>query len=294
MIETDKLKKMAIEWGQADDKRDQGLDAHPDDISRQDNISYGNFGQDSLLDIYRPKKLRNKILPTIISVHGGGYFYGDKERYQYYCLALARYGFVVINFNYRLAPEYPYPAAIDDVAGLIDWLDQNADEYLLDRKNFFVVGDSAGGQLAEQYLTIYSSRNYRDLFSFKKPHFHISAAALNSGVYFLDEDKTITGPLKAYFDKHAVNDLGEQLKVENFITKEFPPVYVATAVDDFLKEKGVSLDRFLEQKNIEHQFKIYGDEQHRRGHVFHLDQHDKLAKECNDAEIEFFLKHIDK
>ncbi|MFR5151238.1 MAG: carboxylesterase family protein [Ruminococcus sp.] len=57
------------------------------------------------LDVYRPKQAQGEDLPVIISVHGGAWMYGDKERYQYYCMSLAQRGFAVVNFTYRLAHE---------------------------------------------------------------------------------------------------------------------------------------------------------------------------------------------
>lgn len=54
------------------------------------------------------------MIPVIVSVHGGGWGYGDKERYQYYCMSLAQQGFAVVNFSYRLASKYKFPAPLED------------------------------------------------------------------------------------------------------------------------------------------------------------------------------------
>lgn len=93
-----------------DNKRDAGLSA-PTDIERMDDIAYGPDARWQALDVYRPKSTSGK-LPVIVSVHGGGWTYGDKERYQWYCMNLAQRGFAVVNFTYRLAPEYKFPAGI--------------------------------------------------------------------------------------------------------------------------------------------------------------------------------------
>ena len=65
------------EYGENDAKRDAGLTT-PEDIERVDNVSYGEYGIWNLLDIYYPKGT-DKALPTIISIHGGGWFYGTKD-----------------------------------------------------------------------------------------------------------------------------------------------------------------------------------------------------------------------
>ena len=93
--------------GATDKKRDEGLFA-PKEIVRHVNIAYDNKDSKwNLLDVYRPKD-RSDLLPVIISVHGGGWVYGDKEVYQFYCMELAKEGFAVVNFSYRLAPEYKF------------------------------------------------------------------------------------------------------------------------------------------------------------------------------------------
>ena len=90
--------------GQSDAVRDAGLET-PDNIIRYDNICYGKDPVWNLLDVYHLKGVRG-LCPTIVSVHGGGWVYGDKELYQYYCMNLAQKGFAVVNFTYRLAPEF--------------------------------------------------------------------------------------------------------------------------------------------------------------------------------------------
>ncbi|MEE1400350.1 MAG: alpha/beta hydrolase, partial [Bulleidia sp.] len=78
----------------------------PEDVVRYTDIRYANHDEKwNLLDVYRPKNIKGK-LPVIMSVHGGGWVYGDKDVYQWYCMNLAQRGFAVVNYSYRLAPEY--------------------------------------------------------------------------------------------------------------------------------------------------------------------------------------------
>ena len=96
---SDQIRKM---FGEGDAKRDAGLKT-PDDIIRYDDIRYGTEDDKlQMLDVYRPKGISGK-LPVIMSVHGGGWVYGDKEVYQFYCMSLAQRGFAVVNYSYRLA-----------------------------------------------------------------------------------------------------------------------------------------------------------------------------------------------
>ena len=68
------------EFKKGDDIRDAGLTA-PDDVIRYKDIAYGKDSAMQVLDVYRPKDTEGN-LPVIVSVHGGGWVYGDKELYQ--------------------------------------------------------------------------------------------------------------------------------------------------------------------------------------------------------------------
>ena len=78
----------------SDTIRDRGLQA-PKDIVRFDNLPYGTDPRWQTLDVYRPKNAGGTALPVIVSVHGGGWVYGDKNLYQYYCMSLAQHGFAL-------------------------------------------------------------------------------------------------------------------------------------------------------------------------------------------------------
>ena len=98
-------------FGESDTKRDAGLTT-PHDVERFDDIVYGDDPKWQILDVYRPREASGKRLPVIVSIHGGGWVYGNKEVYQFYCMSLAQHGFAVVNHTYRLAPEFKFPASI--------------------------------------------------------------------------------------------------------------------------------------------------------------------------------------
>ena len=115
------------EFKKGDDIRDAGLTA-PDDVIRYKDIAYGKDSAMQVLDVYRPKDTEGN-LPVIVSVHGGGWVYGDKELYQYYCMSIAQRGFALVNFTYRLAPEYQFPAPMEDTNSVFAWILDNKDKY---------------------------------------------------------------------------------------------------------------------------------------------------------------------
>lgn len=90
-----------------------------------------------------------KNRPVVMFMHGGGFFGGDGQMRANQCKYLAEQsGAVVVSPDYRLAPENPYPAAVEDVQGTIQWIVSNEGFLEVNAEKFVVAGDSAGGTLA--------------------------------------------------------------------------------------------------------------------------------------------------
>lgn len=289
------VEEIRTQWAEGDAIRDAGLTV-PEDILRQTDLPYGEDPM-NLLDVYYPKDTRT-ALATIINIHGGGWVYGDKELYAHYCMRLAQRGFTVVNFSYRLAPEHKYPAPLQDICKVLHWIQQNADAYRIDRNNLFMVGDSAGGQLCHQILTMLTNPKYAALFDFWPPEdFHVNACALNCGCYFIPLSRILSpkrmGSLfEAYFPQDYIPIL-PQLKVQKHVTADFPPAFVMSAQNDYLKFMAAPLYRGLKRKGVEAELHIYGTkEQKEVGHVFHVNCKLELAAKCNDDECAFFRKHL--
>jgi len=86
--------------------------------------------------------------PTVVFYHGGGFVLGGLESHDLFCRHLAREsGCVVVSVDYRLAPEHPFPAAVEDADAALRWAAENT-ETLRGTGDLAVVGDSAGGALA--------------------------------------------------------------------------------------------------------------------------------------------------
>ena len=279
-----------ITWKKNDAKRDAGL-VFPKEIKSIKDIRYGADEVLNSLDIYYPEEMEDKKLPVIISVHGGAYVYGSKELYRFYCANLAKRGFAVVNFNYRLAPKYKFPAPLEDLSAVIGWLETNGDKYPVDLSNVFLIGDSAGAQIASQYGAIYSNENYRKLFGYDKTGITIRGLSLACGFYDLSRhlDRKLTGLDKDYFTSHP-EAFGDMLKITDYIDESYPPCYVFSSGGDFLLENVEPMMAFLSSKGVKCESKIYGDES--TGHVFHVDIKTDLARKANDDQIEFMKKFI--
>ncbi|MGB7052775.1 MAG: alpha/beta hydrolase, partial [Acidimicrobiales bacterium] len=87
--------------------------------------------------------------PAIVFYHGGGWVVGDVEGYERHCRMLAAVTrCTVISVDYRLAPEHPFPAAVDDSLAAYQWVQRHTDELGVAAGQVAVMGDSAGGNLA--------------------------------------------------------------------------------------------------------------------------------------------------
>lgn len=297
-------RRIRLGFGLSDRKRDAGLTT-PEDIERFDDIVYGRSKKWQSLDLYRPKHA--KTLPVIVSIHGGAWMYGNKEVYQWYCMSLAQRGFAVVNFTYRLAPEYKYPSGIEDANTVFQWVLDHADEYQFDTEHIFAVGDSAGGHMLSVCAAMYSNPEFAAKFSFEmaaKKHadgsetpFKPTAIALNCGVYRLG-----IGPETREMDRAILKELlkeetKEQLELLNpfpFMTKKFPPTYIMMANNDTAVDaaQGKMLKVRLKELRVPYIDKVYGTEEHPLGHVFHCNIKTEDAKTCNDDECEFFRGYV--
>ncbi|RVU70397.1 MULTISPECIES: alpha/beta hydrolase [Lactobacillus] len=279
----------------SDDKRDAGLAPDIPEVKRIDDLQYGEDPKWNLLDLYLPKNVAGK-LPVIINIHGGGWVYGTKETYQFYGLGMAKRGFAFVNPNYILGPDSSFPEELDQVDQYIHWVSEHADEYNLDKNNVFLIGDSAGGQMAEQYTAILTNPEYRKKFGYTLTDLKFRAVALNSPATFMLDPGMMSGATLAYFKPDIMKDPKNQdlLNVEKYITKDFLPTFISTANQDFIHDCAVRLDGFLRAKGIEVIQKSWGDDQHPEPHVFLINQKDELANEANDEEAAFFKKHLVK
>ncbi|ATW51790.1 alpha/beta hydrolase [Streptomyces peucetius] len=100
--------------------------------------------------LYHPPGSRTKDLrPALLYFHGGGFVLGTLDGVDEVCRALAaRSGWAVLSLEYRLAPEHPYPAALEDALDALAWLRESALDSGIDPDMIGVGGDSAGGNLA--------------------------------------------------------------------------------------------------------------------------------------------------
>ena len=116
------------------------------------NIPYAEPANErQVLDVYAPKDAKD--LPVIFWIHGGGWQAGDKTSVQGKPQAFVDQGFVFVSTNYRLLPNVDMGTIVRDVAKSLGWVHKHIAEHGGDPKRIFVMGHSAGAQLAALVCT---------------------------------------------------------------------------------------------------------------------------------------------
>jgi acetyl esterase/lipase len=147
--------------------RDLFLGVSPADAKPQSLIYSRIDGVELSLDFYRAKN--SKPAPVVVAIHGGSWHGGDNKTFAPMDHYLAGCGFAVADIIYRLAPQWKFPAALDDTRAAIAFLRQEAGALGIDPNRIVLLGRSAGGQIA--LAVAYSTKDpgIRGVISFYAP-----------------------------------------------------------------------------------------------------------------------------
>lgn len=119
-----------------------------DNVVLENNVEFSNpDGQHLQMNIARPAG--DGPFPAVLCIHGGGFRAGTRQGYDPLIRTLAAEGYVAATTSYRLAPKYPFPAAIHDVKAAVRFLRANSAKYRIRPDRVGVTGGSAGGHLAQ-------------------------------------------------------------------------------------------------------------------------------------------------
>lgn len=133
-------------------ERDAVLGTPPADrppVRTVESISVPGGDGDVRARVYRPFGSEAAAVPTVLWIHGGGWMTGSLDTADTAARTIAdQVGAVVVTLDYRLAPEHPWPAGLEDVLAALSWVRHNAGLLGGDPARLAVGGDSAGGNLA--------------------------------------------------------------------------------------------------------------------------------------------------
>jgi acetyl esterase/lipase len=123
--------------------------AAPSTVRALTGITYAQRGVHALqLDLYLPARPKEGAAPAIVFVHGGGWRAGVRANFAPMAIRMAERGYAAATISYRLSPEAPYPAAVQDARAAVRWMRTHAGEYGIDPARIAIGGGSAGGQIA--------------------------------------------------------------------------------------------------------------------------------------------------
>jgi acetyl esterase len=226
------------------DKLSEDSEAPPPEVAAVDDGGFASPDGEIHFRRYRPLGAAAGVLPTLIYYHGGGFVIGNIETHDSTCRRLANKSRCqVISIDYRLAPEHPFPAPIEDGLASFRHVRDNAVSFGADPTRIAVGGDSAGGAMAAVVcqacrdagepmpafqMLIYpatdSSRESRSRREFAEGYF-------------------LTRELIAWFWKAYVpagTDLADR-RLSPLLAKDvggLPPAFVLTAGHDPLRDEG--------------------------------------------------------
>ena len=208
------------------------------------------------LRIYTPVAAGGAALPAIVYLHGGGFVVGDLDCYDPLCRTLANESSCrVISVDYRLAPEHPFPAAVDDCFAALQWVDTNAPDISVDPNRLAVAGDSAGGNLAAVTCLLAKQNKTKPQIAYQLliyPDTRVatppSKRPFGSG-YFLD-NRTIE-KYHSYYVPAGVDPADPRLSpIEAKDVSGLPPAYIVTAGFDPLREEGIAYAEKLKRAGV--------------------------------------------
>ena len=192
--------------------------------------------------IYHPPQAEPG-LPALVYLHGGGWVTGDLDSHDGCCRALcARTPCVVVSVGYRLAPEHPYPAAVDDAWAATVWVAEHGASIGVDTSRIAVGGDSAGGTLAA--AVTFRARRHALPLRFQLLVYPVCEPPGNAASY--GENATgygLTAASMHWYWQQYLGDSGRDEEPEASPLREpdlagLPPALVQTCELDPLRDEG--------------------------------------------------------
>jgi acetyl esterase/lipase len=188
-----------------------------------------------------------------VFLHGGGWVWGSLDSHDSVARSFAvESGCAVLSVGYRLAPEAPYPAALDDVAATLDWIPGAAREFGLDDTHIAMCGDSSGANLA--IVTALNSPAKLRHLGLVYPPLDPTCSTPSQDLYAKDHLLTQEGMLW-FWDLYQQGATAP--RVLDADLSGLPPVSIALAECDVLHDEGAALHARLQKAGVPSRLRVY-------------------------------------
>jgi acetyl esterase len=203
--------------------------------------------------IYRPDEARDR--PVLLFFHGGGWVTCDLDSHDGYCRDLTMGArCVVVAVDYRLAPEHPYPAAVEDAYAALRWVASHGRTHGWDERKVGVAGDSAGGNLAA-VLTLLARDRGGPCIAVQVLLYPVTDHAESDSYKRHGNGDFVTADAMRWYWKHYLGEAdgsdpyASPLRVISM--RGLPPALVVVAEFDPLHDEGVAYARRLRAEGVE-------------------------------------------
>ena len=244
------------------------LAGEPEDVADVTDRSIPGPGGDLPVRVYTPAGAGSGPLPCLVYYHGGGWVLGDIIGTDTICRAVAnRAGCKVVSVEYRLAPEFKFPAPFHDCYAALEWVAANSESIGVDASRLAVGGDSAGGNLAAAVALKARDANGPDLrmqllvYPVTSHDYGTVSYSDNGDGYLLTQDM-----MKWFWDHYlnnadeGKNPLASPLQADSL--SGLPPAFVITAEFDPLRDEGEAYAARLKDAGVKVAQKRYDGQIH--------------------------------
>lgn len=279
-------------------------------VNKIENVSYPSQYKNNQLDIYYPTQVK-KAKGILFWVHGGGFVAGDKYALEEFATYIAAENQIaVVAMNYETAPESIFPGQVKQVNEVFMFLQDHHAQYIqVDFSKILMGGDSAGGQIAGQYLALQTNKKYAEelqIPSSISPENLIGFIAYSAPVNLqqMKEVRSSNLFMKFFVNTVARAVLGTrkwqkdpkliQASVAQHLTHSFPSTFITDGNTFSFQEQGQVFAEKLKTLNIPVEELFYADSEKEIPHEYQFNYRSEEAKLCLQKTIEFIDNSLKK
>ncbi|GAN02440.1 esterase [Mucor ambiguus] len=238
------------------DKATEQIETSP--VEKEDReITHNNIKVN--ISILRPVGSKDKVLPVIMFLHGGGWVFGSYNTHKILTNELVNLvPACVIFVHYSLSPEVKYPVALEECYATLCWIQENAASLHVDANRLAVSGDSAGGNLSAALTILAKSRQNKGI-SYQVLYYPVLDIDFNNESYNQNKDNlflprtTMEYVWDAYItstDQHTVPTV-VPMSASAEVLQDLPPALIITAESDVLRSEGEAYAKKLNQAGVD-------------------------------------------